>query len=81
MFPSLDTEEEKKTKRRETVGREVEKICKYAAENGLDLPTPLNNWHTLKRNVEEIAILGKLWQIASVSLPERFLSLCQAKDT
>ncbi|KAL9539761.1 hypothetical protein MBANPS3_010080 [Mucor bainieri] len=54
---SYTTEEEKKRRKKETVGKEVEMIRKYAAENGLDLPTPLNNWHILKRNVEEIVIL------------------------
>ncbi|KAL9536778.1 hypothetical protein MBANPS3_012373, partial [Mucor bainieri] len=51
------TQAERNQKKKQTVGRELERIRLYAAENGLDLPTPLNNWHTLKRNIEEISIL------------------------
>ncbi|KAK4518479.1 deoxycytidyl transferase [Mucor velutinosus] len=54
---SYSTHAEIDRRKKKTVGKEVERIRLYAAENGLDLPTPLNNWHILKRNVEEISIL------------------------
>ncbi|CEP13038.1 hypothetical protein, partial, partial [Parasitella parasitica] len=40
-----------------SLGKEIEKIKKSAKENGLDLSTPLNDWHTLNRNVEEVEML------------------------
>ncbi|KAK4521827.1 uncharacterized protein ATC70_004364 [Mucor velutinosus] len=54
---SYSTQAEIDRRKKKTVGKEVERVRLYAAENGLDLPTPLNNWHILKRNVEEISIL------------------------
>lgn len=55
--PLLDTEEERRRRKETVVGREVESIRKYANENGMDLPSYLQKWHVLKRNVEEISLL------------------------
>ncbi|CEP14381.1 hypothetical protein, partial, partial [Parasitella parasitica] len=46
------TEREEREKMKMSLGKEIEKIRKSAKENGLDLSTPLNDWHTLNRNVD-----------------------------
>jgi len=43
--------------KKKSLGREIEEVKKSAKENNLNLVSPLNNWHILKRNVEEVAML------------------------
>ncbi|OAC99447.1 hypothetical protein MUCCIDRAFT_84372 [Mucor lusitanicus CBS 277.49] len=67
---SEDTEEERRRRKETVVGREVESIRKYANENGMDLPSYLQKWHVLKRNVEEISLLIMfLGRIANAAAP------------
>ncbi|KAL7326186.1 hypothetical protein PS15p_212319 [Mucor circinelloides] len=55
-YPDLPDLEKEKMKKK-SLGREIEEVKKSAKENNLNLVSPLNNWHILKRNVEEVAML------------------------